>query len=362
MKTKTKLFDNFYNGKSILITGHTGFQGSWLSIWLRMLGAKVIGYGLEPYTKNDNYVVSGLENKMMNIIGDLRDYDLLKETINQYQPEIVFHLGAQSLVLESYESPKETYDVNVGGTVNLFEACRLSGSVEIIINVTSDKCYQNNEWIWPYREIDPLGGVDPYSSSKGCSEIITNAYLQSFVYGSNSSTSLRGIASARAGNVIGGGDWHRNNLIASCIISLENNLPIKLRNPNAVRPWQHVLDAIFGYIKLGYKISQNPTKYSGAWNFGPNTNLVSSVNIVVSKLLECWGEENWAISASDLPHHEANMLQIESSKAKIELDWEPIWDMDMMLQMTVDWYKNYKKPDIYEFCENQIKSFQNYIR
>ena len=359
MKNKTILFDNFYNGKIVLITGHSGFQGSWLSIWLRMLGAKVIGYGLEPYTNKDNFVVSGLKNKIINIIGDLRDYDLLSETINQCQPEIVFHLGAQSLVLESYESPKETYDVNVGGTVNLFEACRLSGSVETIINVTSDKCYQNNEWIWPYREIDPLGGFDPYSSSKGCSEIITNAYLQSFVSGSNSSTSLKGIASARAGNVIGGGDWHRNNLIASCIIALENKLPIQLRNPNAVRPWQHVLDAIFGYINLGYKISKNPTKYSGAWNFGPNTNLVSSVNKVVSKLLECWGEENWEIYSSDLPQHEANLLQIESTKAKIELDWEPIWDMDMMLQMTVDWYKNYKEPDIYKFCEKQIKSFQN---
>ncbi len=363
MNIKTQLFDNFYNDKIVLITGHTGFQGSWLSIWLKLLGAKVIGYGLEPYTDNDNYVVAELKNKVINIFGDLRDYDLLKKTINEHQPEIVFHLGAQSLVLESYENPKETYDVNVGGTVNLFEACRLSKSVKAIVNVTSDKCYQNNEWIWPYREIDSLGGYDPYSSSKGCSEIVTNAYLQSFVSASNgSSTSIEGIASARAGNVIGGGDWHKNNLIASCIISLENDLPIQLRNPNAVRPWQHVLDAIFGYIKLGYKISQNPSKYSGAWNFGPNTNLVCSVDEIVGKLLKHWCKENWEVSTNDLLHHEANMLQIDSTKAKTELGWEPIWDMEIMIKMTVEWYKNYKKPDIYKICESQIKSFQNDLR
>ena len=359
MKRNKQLFDNFYDGKIVLITGHTGFQGSWLSIWLKMLGANVIGYGLEPYSNKDNYVVSKLKAKVINIFGDLRDYDHLKKTINQYQPEIVFHLGAQSLVLESYESPKETYDVNVGGTVNLFEACRLSKNVKTIVNVTSDKCYHNNEWIWPYRENDPLGGYDPYSSSKACSEIVTNAYLNSFVNESNSKTPIKGIASARAGNVIGGGDWHRNNLIASCIIALENKSPILLRNPNSIRPWQHVLDAIFGYIKLGYKISQNPSRYSGAWNFGPNTNLVYSVNEVVSKLLEYWGEENWKISTSDLSHHEANMLQVESTKASVELGWKPIWNMDKMLEMTVAWYKNYTNSDVYDHCIKQIKLYED---
>lgn len=361
MKSKTELFDNFYNGKSILITGHTGFQGSWLSIWLRMLGAEVIGYGLDPYTSNDNYVVSDLKNKMKSIIGDLRDYDLLKETINQYQPEIVFHLGAQSLVLESYENPKETYDVNVGGTVNLFEACRLSGSVETIINVTSDKCYQNNEWIWPYREIDPLGGFDPYSSSKGCSEIITNAYMQSFVSSNNSSNSLKGVASARAGNVIGGGDWHKNNLIASCIISFENNLPITLRNPNAIRPWQHVLDAVFGYLVLGYRLSQNPSKFSGPWNFGPSTNMIARVDEIVQILTAKWGEWNRRIKHEKLLMHEANLLQIESTKARTELGWEPIWDLDKTLEITVDWYKNYKNVDVYSYCQKQIKSYESYL-
>lgn len=358
-KRNSHLFDNFYDGKIVLITGHTGFQGSWLSIWLKMLGAKVIGYGLEPYSDNDNYVVSKLRDRVINIFGDLRDYDHLKKTINQYQPEIVFHLGAQSLVLESYESPKETYDVNVGGTVNLLEACRSSKSVKTIVNVTSDKCYQNNEWIWPYRENDPLGGHDPYSSSKGCSEIVTNAYLQSFVSGSNSRSSLEGIASARAGNVIGGGDWHKNNLIASCIISLENDLPIQLRNPNAVRPWQHVLDAVFGYIILGYKLSQDPRNFSGPWNFGPSTSMIARVDEIVESLIKKWGSWNNKIYHEKLLYHEANLLQIESTKAKTELGWEPIWNLDKTLAMTVDWYKNYKNLDVYNHCKKQIKSYEN---
>jgi len=359
MKKNKQLFNNFYKDKNVLITGHTGFQGSWLSIWLEMMGAKVVGYGLEPYTANDNYVVSNIKNMMTNVIGDLRDYDSLRELFKRNNPEIVFHLGAQSLVLESYESPKETYDINIGGTVNLFECCRLSESVKAVINVTSDKCYQNNEWLWPYRENDPMGGFDPYSSSKGCSEIITNAYRQSFFNSDPLKDLNKGIASARAGNVIGGGDWHKNNLIASCIISLENDSPIRLRNPKAIRPWQHVLDAIFGYLTLGYKLFEYPSKFSGPWNFGPNTNMITSVDDIVSNLLYYWGEENWEIIDENLSHHEANILQIESTKARTELGWRPIWDLDKMLEMTVGWYKNYKNTDIYDYCIEQIRLYKN---
>jgi CDP-glucose 4,6-dehydratase len=361
LKNKTKLFDNFYNGKIVLITGHTGFQGSWLSIWLRMLGAKVIGYGLEPYTNKDNFVVSDLKNKIINIIGDLRDYDLLSETINQYQPEIVFHLGAQSLVLESYETPKETYDINVGGTVNLFESCRLAGSVKTIINVTSDKCYQNNEWIWPYREIDPIGGFDPYSSSKGCSEIVANAYMQSFFQSGNDRGLNIGIASARAGNVIGGGDWHTNNLIASCIISLEKKMPIILRNPKAIRPWQHVLDAISGYLVLGYKLFENPKEISGAWNFGPNNEMIAEVDVVTKKLLKYYGQNDYKIISEKTIYHEANNLQIDSTKARKILNWKPFWSLDEILKTTVDWYRNYNDDNIYDFCKQQINLYESKI-
>lgn len=357
MEMGNQLLKEIFKDKRVLITGHTGFQGSWLSIWLKMLGAEVIGYALDPYTQKDNYVVSGLKDRMINIIGDLRDWNVLRDTFNKYEPKFVFHLAAQSLVLESYKDPKETYDVNIGGTVNVLECCRVTDSVKVIINVTSDKCYLNNEWIWPYRENDPMGGFDPYSSSKGCSELITSAYRQSFFNPGNYDQHLKSISSVRAGNVIGGGDWHANNLIAGCIIALENNRPIQIRNPIAIRPWQHVLDALYGYLLLTCKMSVNPTKFCGAWNFGPSYDTMVTVEDIVNGVIDKWGKGTWETVNNEKSYHEANTLRIDSSKAQTLLEWKPIWGIDELLDKTIEWYKNYRSEDMYELCKMHIISY-----
>lgn len=348
------LFNGIYKSKTVLVTGHTGFKGSWLSIWLNELGANVVGYALEPYTKRDNFVVTGLENKITHIIGDVRDYKNLKGVFDKYNPEFVFHLAAQPIVRESYLNPKETYDINVGGTVNVFECCRLTDSVKVIINVTSDKCYENREWIWGYRENDPMGGYDPYSSSKGCSELITAAYRKSFFNPRNYNEHGKSISSVRAGNVIGGGDWQKDRLIPDCIKALENNKPIEIRNPNATRPWQHVLEPLSGYLLLASKMYQEPGKFSGAWNFGPNYKSVISVGEVVSMIVEKWGYGKWLDISNKNKPHEANLLSLDVSKARNFLDWYPKWNIQQCIDKTVDWYKNINRNNLYDVCNKQI--------
>lgn len=357
MKMDNKPITDAFKNKRVLVTGHTGFQGSWLTIWLQMMGAEVIGYALDPYTQYDNFVVSNLKGEMISIFGDLRDYDNLLDTFTKYKPEFVFHLAAQSLVLESYDDPKMTFDTNIGGTVNVLECCRLTDSVRVIVNVTSDKCYQNNEWIWPYRENDPMGGFDPYSSSKGCSELITNAYRQSYWNIGDDKPPLQSISSVRAGNVIGGGDWHANNLLASCISALENNSSIQIRSPKAIRPWQHVLDALYGYLLLASKMFTTPTKYSGAWNFGPNYDTVVTVEEIVNGVIMKWGEGSWNELESKKSYHEAGSLRIDNTKAQMLLNWKPIWDIDEILNKTIEWYKVYKEKNMYQFCIEQIESY-----
>ncbi len=350
-----KQFDNIFKGKTVLVTGHTGFKGSWLCIWLNELGAKVVGYALEPYTENDNFVVSKLWDKIESNIGDVSDYESLKVIFDACQPEIVFHLVAQPLVRLSYRQPKLTYETNIGGTVNLLECCRNSDSVKVIINVTSDKCYKNKEWIWGYREIDELGGHDPYSSSKACSEIITSAYRKSFF-----TEQIKFVSTVRAGNVIGGGDWREDRLVPDCIKALKNNKPIGIRNPQSVRPWQYVLEPLYGYLLLASKMWEDGEKYSGAWNFAPDRSSVITVGELVKRLIGYWGCGEFEDLSEGLAQpHEAKLLMLDNSKAVNLLGWKPVLSIDEAIEKIARWYKN---PDVdYDFCVRQIEDYVKQI-
>ena len=322
-----------------------------------MMGAEVIGYALEPYTDRDNFVLSKLGEIITHIVGDVRDYEHFYEIIRQYKPEFVFHLAAQPIVRESYINPKETFDVNIGGTVNLLECCRLTESVKVIVNITTDKCYENKEWIWGYRENDRLGGYDPYSSSKAGSEVVTAAYRQSFFNPEKVSEHGKNIASARAGNVIGGGDWQTDRLIPDCIGSLEKNEPVIIRNPSAVRPWQHVLEPLSGYLLLAEKMYQSPGQYCEAWNFGPPEGSMKTVGEVTDLVIQNWGEGAWQDKSEKNAPHEAGILKLDISKAISSLNWNPIWNIEKAVGKTIEWYKNYKEKDMYQFCEEHIKLY-----
>jgi len=356
------LFGDIFKNKTVLITGHTGFKGSWLCIWLKELGANIVGYALEPWTEKDNFAVSDLKTKITHITGDIRDYQKLASVFNEYQPEIVFHLAAQPIVRESFKNPKETYDINVGGTVNLLECCRLTDSVRVVVNVTSDKCYENKEWIWGYREGDTIGGCDdPYSSSKGCSELITAAYRRTFFNPDHFSDPQKSLATARAGNVIGGGDWQKDRIIPDCMRALEVNNPIVIRNPQATRPWQHVLVPISGYLLLASKMYETPQKFCGPWNFGPDSESIIPVGEVADKVVARWGSGSWVNPSSETAPHEAKLLNLDISKAKFYLKWFPLWNIDQALKKTVDWYKDFARQDPYRICVAQIKDYERQL-
>lgn len=348
----------FYKNKRILVTGHTGFKGSWLLIWLEMLGAEICGYSLEPYTSRDNYILSGISRKIINHTGDIRDYENLYSIFESFKPEIVFHLAAQPLVRQSYSNPKETFDVNIGGTVNVLECCRLSDSVRIIVSVTSDKCYENVESSRGYRECDRLGGYDPYSASKAGSEIVCGAYIKSFFNPDFYSFHNKCLASVRAGNVIGGGDWQVDRLMPDCIRALEAGDPVVLRNPQSIRPWQHVLEPLSGYLLLASKMMDDPHKYSRGWNFGPDHGQNLTVGEIANLIIKEWGSGNIKTSLTDenLPH-EAGVLNLDISQAQTELNWRPRWDIYKAVSATVDWYKKCSETDIYPLCENQITEY-----
>ena len=351
-----------YKGKKVLLTGHTGFKGSWLAIWLKKLGAEVIGYSLDPPSKPNNFQATNLQEKITHIYGDVCDLGHLLEIFKKYQPEFVFHLAAQSLVRRSYDEPKLTFDTNVIGTVNVFEAIRKTSSVRAMVNVTSDKCYENKEWIWGYREIDPIGGHDPYSASKGCAELVFNSYLRSFFLGGTPQERPIGIASARAGNVIGGGDWGKDRLFPDCVRALTSREKIGIRNPHAVRPWQHVLEPLSGYLKLGAALRKNPPHhYSGAWNFGPDDTSHLSVAAMVDKLIKYWGSGAWEDLSDPKSLHEAKILKLNCDKAHAVLHWHSTLTIDECLQMSVDWYKKFyrknKDIDDYALCVEQIVSY-----
>ena len=356
------LFTNIYKNRKVLITGHTGFKGSWLAIWLKELGADVIGYALDPPSDPSNFEATRLQERITHVHGDIRDLDRLMDTFKKHQLEFVFHLAAQPLVRLSYEEPKLTFDTNVGGTVNVFEAVRKTASVKVLVNITSDKCYENREWVWGYRENDPMGGHDPYSASKGCTEIVFSAYLKSFFSVGAAKGRDIGAASVRAGNVIGGGDWGKDRLVPDCIRALSRHQSIGIRSPHAIRPWQHVLEPLSGYLLLGAALWQDPKKFSGAWNFGPENNSHLTVAQMADRLVKYWGSGSWIDLSDPQAVHEANLLKLNCDKAHAELNWYSALTIDECLQMTADWYKEfYAEPltrDMHQFCITQIRQYE----
>ena len=349
------LFCGVYNKRRVLITGHTGFKGSWLSFWLTRMGAEVLGYALEPNTNPNHF--SMLDMPIKSIIGDIRDSKNLSDVFKMFQPEIIFHLAAQPLVRLSYYEPAETFQTNIMGTVNLFEASRRTPSVNAVINITSDKCYENREWIWGYRENDPMGGHDPYSASKGCSELVTSAYRNSFFnldeYDSKHNTL---IASARAGNVIGGGDWAKDRIITDLIEAVGQGKKLYIRNPHATRPWQHVLEPLSGYLLLGQKLLEGKKEFAGAWNFGPNDDGAISVVQMVQEMQKVWDKIDYQIEQNKNNPHEAGLLKLDCSKARMELNWKGAWDGSTTFSKTAEWYQCYYESQ-QVITENQLKEY-----
>ncbi len=334
---------SFWAGKVVLLTGHTGFKGSWLSLWLQSMGARVIGYALAPPTNPSLFEVAEVGKEMISIIGDIRDFDKLKSTFSEHKPEIIIHMAAQPLVRYSYANPIETYSTNVMGTVHLLEAARLSNSVRAIVNVTTDKCYENREWAWGYRENEPMGGFDPYSNSKGCSELVTAAYRNSYFHPEKYKEHGVALASGRAGNVIGGGDWAEDRLIPDIIRAITKDEPVNIRNPYAIRPWQHVLEPLSGYLVLAKKLYEDDSSYAEGWNFGPNDEDAKPVQWIVERLTQAWGNDaTWHVDKGDHPH-EAHYLKLDCSKAKTRLDWYPRWHLEEALDRIVDWQKQYQQ-------------------
>ncbi len=328
-----------WHGKRVLITGHTGFKGSWLSLWLQSMGAEVVGYALAPPTNPSLFEVAGVGAGMTSIIGDIRDLPHLNKAFAEHQPEIVIHMAAQPLVRYSYSEPVETYSTNVMGTVNLLEAVRHTKSVRAVVNVTSDKCYENKEWVWGYRENEPMGGYDPYSNSKGCAELVTSAYRNSYFHPEKYSEHGVAMASARAGNVIGGGDWAADRLIPDIMRAIAKGEPVHIRNPNAIRPWQHVLEPLSGYLLLAEKLYQEGAAFAEGWNFGPSEEDARPVQWIVERLTQAWGEgASWKLDDGKHPH-EAHYLKLDCSKAKARLNWRPRWHLARTLEEIADWHR-----------------------
>ena len=351
-------FNNTYKGKTVLVTGHTGFKGSWLSIWLTTLGANVVGYSLEPYSLKSNYCASHLDKHLFaDIKGDIRDSEKLENTIEKYQPEIIFHLAAQALVRTAYDNPKYTYETNVMGSLNILEMARKYDCIKTVIMITSDKCYENVEQIWGYKETDRMGGYDPYSSSKGCAELLISSYRNSYFNPKEYKKHGKAIASVRAGNVIGGGDWSDNRLIPDCIRFIEANKDIEIRNPKATRPWEHVLEPLSGYLRLGQRIMEEPTKFSQAFNFGPPIECNKTVWEVVTHLIEYYGKGKMIDASDPNAKHENTLLSVDATKAYKLLQWKTMLTFDEAIEYSVDWYKEaLKNDDMFDFCKKQINS------
>ncbi|MBU8915026.1 CDP-glucose 4,6-dehydratase [Bacillus sp. FJAT-29953] len=355
MKTG-KISRRFWAGKNVFLTGHTGFKGSWLSLWLHSMGAKVTGYSLPAPTTPSLFEQGKVKDVLVeSVIGDITDLEKLRLSLKKAQPEIIIHMAAQPLVRKSFEDPVQTYKTNVMGTVNIMEAARTCSSVRVILNVTTDKCYENQEWHWGYRESEPLGGFDPYSSSKACSELITSAYRRSFL----ESTETQ-VATARAGNVIGGGDWAEDRLIPDLVRALTKGEQIKIRNPDAVRPWQHVLEPLSGYLLLCQQLFLDGKEYAQAWNFGPRDSDARPVEWIVKQMLGRWPYQHPGYQVIRQDHwHEANMLKLDCSKAINELNWTPKWTLDKALDATIQWVAGYLEgKDLKELCVQQIDQYE----
>jgi len=354
----------FWKNKRVFLTGHTGFKGAWLSIWLTSMGARVCGYALKPNTEPSLFVLAGVGKLLKHNVGDIRNAKKLKSAISAFKPEIVIHLAAQPLVRQSYKDPAETFQINAQGTVNLLEAARSCGTVRVILNVTTDKVYENLEHHnKAYCESEKLGGYDPYSASKACSEIITASYKNSFFNAGEYKKHKVAVATARAGNVIGGGDWAEDRLIPDCVDSILGGKRVEIRNPKATRPWQHVLEPLSGYLLLCEKLYRNGAKFSGAWNIGPDAKDCKSVGWVASKFCGLWGSaESCAVQPGRHPH-EANFLQLDNSKAKKQLGWHPGWDIETALEKVVEWNVNVLNGyDAREACLRQIGEYEQMTR
>ncbi len=357
-----KTFNNTFENKKILVTGHTGFKGSWLTIWLQLLGAKIIGYSIDPPTSPSNFSVCGLESSLTHIYGDIRDYDALAKAIEIHEPEVIFHLAAQPLVLRSYEEPKETFDVNVAGTVNLLEAVRQSKNpARAVVIVTTDKVYENKEWLWGYRESDPLGGNDPYSASKSMAELAVSSYRKSF-FDKKSPTA---IASVRAGNVIGGGDFADFRLIPDAMRALMDNAPIDVRNPQSVRPWMHVLDPLSGYLAVAEKLLENGHAYADAWNFGPKEHKGISCKKIIEKTIHFWKDGTWNDTSNPSAKAEMQQLRLNWEKSAHTLHWHPVYGWEDALKETVAWFKDFEKyeknPEALQMKDTCITHINRYV-
>lgn len=353
-----KLFDNIYKDRKVLITGHTGFKGSWLCLLLSRLGADVYGYALEPHTNPSLFNEAKINDLITSFIGDIRDYEKLLGIVQRVQPEIVIHMAAQAIVRESYKNPVETYAINVMGTVNLLEAVRQTPGIKAVVNVTTDKCYENHEWHWGYRENEPMGGYDPYSNSKGCSELVTAAFRSSYFNAKDYKNHGVALASARAGNVIGGGDWASDRLIPDFIRAISKGEDVTIRSPYAIRPWQHVLEPLIGYLTLASKLFSEGPKYAEGWNFGPNDKDSRNVEWVIETICRLWGDgASYSIDTNPQPH-EANYLKLDWSKAKAELGWSPKWDIEIALKSIVDWNKAFLNgKNMRTVCNDQIELY-----
>lgn len=337
-------FNGVFSGKKVLLTGHTGFKGSWLALWLQQLGAEVVGLSLPPNTKPSHWQL--LDLNMQEYVQDIRDYAVVQKIVDQVQPHIVFHLAAQPLVRRSYLDPLTTWATNLQGTAHVLEACRHAASVQAIVAVTTDKCYENQEWLWGYRENDRLGGHDPYSASKAGAELVAASYRQS--YFNNEDSPL--LATARAGNVIGGGDWSEDRLIPDMVRASANGESVEIRSPNATRPWQHVLESLSGYLLLGQGLLERQPGFAEAWNFGPDESGNQTVSTVLSKLNQNWSDLRWHVTGTPQPH-EAGLLQLDSTKARSLLQWLPVWGLEEGLKRTAVWYRLYLENG--EVCSRQ---------
>jgi CDP-glucose 4,6-dehydratase len=336
-------FDDFYRGRRVLVTGHTGFKGSWLALWLRKLGAEVTGFALPPATELSHFAILDLEKRIRHREGDIRDLEAVRKAFREAEPEVVFHLAAQAIVRTSYDHPKETFDVNVGGTVNVLEAIRSAPSVRAAVVVTSDKCYENREWVWGYREEDPLGGHDPYSASKGAAEIVCGAYGRSY-FNPAGRGPHPGFATARAGNVIGGGDWAADRLIPDCVRALAAGKAVVIRNPGATRPWQHVLEPLSGYLLLARRLAEDSVRFSGAWNFGPTDGSAMPVRELAARFVARWPEGRLRVGrqGGNAPH-EAHALALCTDKARKILGWWPVLSAGEAVDWTAAWYRAWQE-------------------